>query len=181
MSTRAQLRLASQRLLHLVSVVTTVLLCMAQCITLHILSRNTKSLVVINYEDRFVADRASQFDLPRVIQQYDQVINELDRYYYAHGAYPDALSTLVPEYLPEMPGIYIRKGERLTYTPVPLAESNPPFTFYIYGHYPGLAFMHGWMLYYCPDVYSGCNAPGDRHFHPHRVNYRWIWISRSAL
>jgi hypothetical protein len=163
-------------------------LCVTQSLTICCLagswcrsSRKPESLVVINQDDPFVVQRAKQFDLPQAIQQYDQVTNAIERYHQDYGTYPPDLSALVSEYLSTVPRIYIRNGERLAYSPEPLIEGYPPFTFYIYGHYPGLAFMHGWMLYYCPAEFDGCNASGDRHYHPHRVNYRWIWISRSAL
>jgi hypothetical protein len=143
--------------------------------------RIPESLVVINEDDPFVVERAKQFDLPQVIQQYDQVINAIESYHQDHGAYPPELSALVPDYLPKVPGIYIRRGERLTYAPRPEQEGAAPFTFYIYGHYPGLAFMHGWELKYCPKELDLCNETNDQHYHPHRINDRWIWISRSAL
>ncbi len=145
------------------------------------LNQESKSLVVINWDDPFVAERAKQFNLSQVIQQYDQVIIAIESYYEDNGAYPLGLSALVPEYLSEVPGIYIRKGERLTYSPEPWVEGLTPFTFHIYGHYPGLAFMHGWMLYYCPEKFESCNGSGDRHYRQYRINDRWIWINRSAL
>jgi hypothetical protein len=138
-------------------------------------------LVVINQDDPFVVERAKQFDLPRVIQQYDQVINAIEGYHQDHGIYPLELSTLVPDYLPKAPGMYIRRGERLIYAPEPEQEGAAPFTFYIYGHYPGLAFMHGWEPKFCPSELGLCNEWNDRRYHPHRINDRWIWTSRSAL
>jgi hypothetical protein len=138
-------------------------------------------LVVINQDDPFVVERSKQFNLPQVIQQYDQVINAIESYHRDHGVYPPELSDLVPDYLTKAPGIYIRRGERLTYSPELEREGAAPFTFYIYGHYPGLAFMHGWELKYCPKELDLCNETNDRHYHPHRINDRWIWISRSAL
>jgi hypothetical protein len=145
-------------------------------------SRQTpESLVVVNQDDPFVVERAKQFNLPQVIQHYDQVINAIESYCQDYGVYPPELSALVPHYLPTIPGIYIRRGERLTYAPEPEQEGAAPFTFYIYGHYPGLAFMHGWELKYCPKELDLCNETSDRHYHPHRINDRWIWVSRSAL
>lgn len=143
--------------------------------------RIPESLVVINQDDPFVVERAKQFDLPQVIQQYDQVINAIERYHQDFGVYPPELSALVPDYLPKAPGIYIRRGERLTYAPEPEQEGAAPFTFYIYGHYPGLDSMHGWELKYCPKELDLCNETNDRHYHPHRINDQWIWVSRSAL
>ncbi|TEU19423.1 MAG: hypothetical protein E3J21_03735 [Anaerolineales bacterium] len=143
--------------------------------------RQPETLVVINQDDPFIAEREEQFNLAQVIQQYDQVILAIEAYQRDNGEFPTDLSQLEPTYLPKEPGIYIRNGERLTYLPEPLADDNAPFTFYIYGHYPGFAFMHGWMLYYCPEHYEGCNSEGDRHFRSFRINQRWIWINRSAL
>jgi hypothetical protein len=144
-------------------------------------ARQPETLIVINRDDPFIAEREKQFKLSQVIPQYDQVILAIWAYYQDNERYPTDLSELVPTYLSKTPGIYIRNGERLTYSPEPLADGDAPFTFYIYGHYPGLAFMHGWMLYYCPERYEGCNSEGDRHFRSRRINQRWIWINRSAL
>ncbi len=137
-----------------------------------------ESLVIINQDDPFIVEIARQFNLPQVIQQYDQVINAIERYHQDHGIYPRELSDLVPDYLPKVSGIYIRRGERLTYAPEPEREGAAPFTFYIYGHY---AFVHGWELKYCPKEFDLCNETNDRHYHPHRINDRWIWVSRSGL
>ena len=151
--------------------VVVVRLCITQSVTLLCLGglwyRHTRKpigLVVINQDDPFIAERARQFNLPEVVQYYDQVISAIDRYRQDHGSYPPDLPALIPKYLSTVPDIHIRNGERLTYSPEPLTEGDAPFTFYIYGHYPGFAFMHGWMLYYCPTEFEGCNTSGDRHF-----------------
>ena len=146
-------------------------------------NQKPESLIVINYDDAFIAKRADEFDLPLVILQYEPVIIAIEKYYQDHGNYPSDLTILVPQYLPKIPGIYIANGERLTYKPEPLTEHAivTSFTFHIYGHYSGLASMHGWLLYYCPIEFEGCNDPGDRHFRQFRVNDRWVWINRSAL
>jgi hypothetical protein len=164
----------------------TILLCLASAIGISIgigyeSSRMPESQSVINQDDPFVVEIANQFRLPQVIQQYDQVINAIESYYHDHGIYPPDLSTLVPEYLPKIPDIYIRRGETLTYASEPEQEGAAPFTFYVSGHYPGLAFMHGWEFKYCPKEFDLCNETNDRHYHPHRINDRWIWISSSAL
>jgi hypothetical protein len=161
-----------------------VFLCVSQSITAYLLhksSRRPESLVAINRDDPFILERVDQFDLPRVIEQYDQVINAIDSYYQVNGTHPSDLSALVPQYLPRIPFVYIRNGEKLVYSPDAERPGRAPFTFYIYGHYPGLAFMHGWELRYYPVELDYCNEPNDRHYHPYRVNHRWIWISRSAL
>lgn len=135
----------------------------------------------INEDDPFVAYISKQFCLPQVIQGYDQVINAIESYHRDHGVYPSALSALVPDYLPRVPSVRIKGGESLTYIPGRKREGDAPFTFSVDGHYPGLAFMHGWELKYCPKELGMCNELHDDHFHPHRINDRWIWISRSAL
>ena len=71
------------------------------------LNQESKSLVVINWDDPFVAERAKQFNLSQVIQQYDQVIIAIESYYEDNGAYPLGLSALVPEYLSEV--LYLHK------------------------------------------------------------------------
>jgi hypothetical protein len=118
-----------------------------------------------------------------VIPRYDEVISAINEYHLENGTYPPGLTDLVPEYLNRVPGIYIIKGDSLKYSPSPdsMIRDGPPFTFYISGSYPGLAFMHGWYLYYCPTKYTGCNESGDRKFHPYRIDKNWIWISSSAL
>jgi len=143
--------------------------------------RIPESLVAINRDDPFAVERARQFSLPQVIQQFDQVIDAIEDYHQDHGEYPPELSDLVPSYLPQVPGIYIRRGERLIYASEPEREGGAPFTFYIYGHYPGLAFMHGWELKYWPEKLDMCSETDNRHYHPHRIDDRWIWVSRSAL
>ena len=135
----------------------------------------------INIQDPFIEERENQFHLSEVIPRYDEVINAIERYYLDHGDYPNDLNTLVPFYLTQVPGVYIRSGEYLTYAPEPWNENTPPFTFSIRGHYPFPAFMHGWDLVYCPSTYEGCAEGGDRHTRVFRVNDRWIWVHSSAL
>ena len=137
---------------------------------------------MINYDDPFIAQRADEFNLPQVILEYDQVICAIEKFYQDKGSYPSDLKALVPNYLSKVPEIHIRNGERLEYHPEPMSQDVvTPFTFNIYGHYPGLAFMHGWYLYYCPITDEGCNNSGDRHYRQFRINDRWIWINSSAL
>jgi hypothetical protein len=125
----------------------------------------------------FIVRIEKDFDLSSVLPEYNKVIDAIEEYYENWGHYPARLADLVPDYLPEVPGIYIRNGERLTYKPEPMYESTPSFTFSIYGHYPGLAFMHGWTLFYCPVSYEGCTAGGSSY----RINDLWLWIHSSAL
>ncbi len=135
----------------------------------------------INLQDPFIMDREREFHLSRVIPKYDQVITAIEQYYQDNGSYPEELNVMIPNYLPEEPGIYLRGREYITYEPEPWMENTPPFTFSLYGHYPFPAFMHGWELIYCPSSYSGCAAGGDRHIRAYRVNDRWIWVHGSAL
>ena len=135
----------------------------------------------VNIQDLFIRDREKEFHLSRVIPKYDEVIAGIEKYYQDHGSYPEELDILVPTYLTQEPGIYLRSGEYLTYEPHPWRENTPSFTFSISGHYPFLAFMHGWELIYCPSTYLGCAAGGDRHIRVYRVNDWWIWIHSSAL
>jgi hypothetical protein len=152
-------------------------------------NQKPESLVVINYDDPFIAERVKEFDLPQVIMQYDQVVDAIEKFYQDKGYYPQDLKDLTPIYLSKVPGIYIRNGEKLTYSPEPsfpdtyiLPDTKvAPFTFNIYGHYTGLAFMHGWFLMYCPSKYDYCNDSGDRHMQTIRINDQWIWINSSAL
>ena len=127
--------------------------------------------------ESFVSRVAKEFDLQSVLPEYDKVIDALEDYHNSFGQYPANLSDLVPDYLPEVPGIYIRNGEKLTYNPEPMNAITPPYTFSIYGHYPGGAFMHGWTLDYCPVRFVGCTAGGDSY----RINDRWLWQHHSAL
>ncbi len=130
-----------------------------------------------NIDDYFVLKIKSDFELASVLPEYDKVIYAIEEYHQDFGQYPASLSDLIPNYLPEIPPIYIRNGERLTYKLEPLYENTPPFTFTIYGHYPGLAFMHGWYLFYCPITYTGCFSEGNSY----RLNEHWIWIHSPAL
>ena len=81
--------------------------------------RIPESLDVINQDDPFVVERAKQFDLPQVIQQYDQVINAIESYHQDHEVYPPELSTLsqnrfgIGVTLPSLP----HRGEQYLYFP----------------------------------------------------------------
>jgi len=167
-----------------------IVLCVTQAISLCGLAvlwvrsnQKPESYVVINYGNPFIAERADEFDLPQVVMEYDQVINAIEMFYQNKGYYPADLKALTPNYLSGVPSIHIRNGEKLTYSPGPMNPDKKvtPFTFIIYGHYPGLASMTGWYLYYCPAQYDDCNNSGDRHIGMWRINDRWVWINSSAL
>jgi hypothetical protein len=136
----------------------------------------------------FFSNYFDYVDLPQVIQHYDQVVLAIVRYHIDQGTYPESLSVLVPEYLQKQPDIIIRAGEELRYSPAPRnfypvhdALVKSPFTFYVYGHYPGPASMHGWHVMYCPERYEDCNYESDRHTGWWRINTHWVWINGSAL
>jgi hypothetical protein len=63
--------------------------------------------VVVNQDDEYIAYRARRFDLPQVIQQYDQVINAL----------------------PKVPDVYIKKGDGLVYSSESALAGDAPFSF----------------------------------------------------
>ncbi len=138
-------------------------------------------LVVIDSANSLVMRYAEDVDLAEGLGRYDQVILALEAYYANTGDYPATLEKLVPNYLSQSPAIYFAYGEELRYEPKPLGDSTAPFLLYIYGHYPGGASMHGWFVKYCPAQFDLCNETSDRHFHPSRINQRWIWVSSSAL
>ena len=137
--------------------------------------------VEVNTQDPFMEERENEFHLSRVIPKYDEVVTAIEQYYQDHGSYPEKLNDLIPTYLTQEPGIYLRNGEYLTYEPKSRQTGAPPFTFLVAGHYPALASMHGWDLVYCPSMYTGCATGGDRHIYTYRVNDRWIWIHGSAF
>lgn len=139
------------------------------------------SLIAINTDDEMVVDMVQRYDVKRAIAQYELTICAIERYHSEQGMYPPDLEALVPTYLPAVPGIYIRAGETLVYSPIPKMEAGAPFAFYVYGHHTGFQFMHGWELMYCPAELDLCGEPNNRHYHPHRINERWLWINRSAL
>jgi hypothetical protein len=162
------------------------LLCIASvlgCLTLACYGciQCAKSPVDINEQDETVIEMVRRYRLERAIAKYDLVINAIERYHAERGAYPPDLQALVSTYLPQVPGIYIRAGEMLVYSPGPEQVGGAPLTFYAYGHHTGLQFIHGWELKYCPAELGLCGEANDRHYHPHRINDRWIWINRSAL
>jgi hypothetical protein len=138
-------------------------------------------LVVIDPANTLVMRYAKDVDLAEGLARYDQIIIALEDYHADTGRYPDTLEALVPNYLAQVPAIYFPYGEDLEYDPAPPMGSTAPFLFYVYGHYPGAASMHGWSVKYCPAQFDLCNETSDRHFQPSRINRRWIWVSSSAL
>jgi hypothetical protein len=140
----------------------------------------SERLVVIDPANQVATRYADDIHLAQGLVRYDQVILALEDYHADMGHYPDTLDTLVPDYLAQAPAIYFPYGEQLEYAAPPIG-STAPFVLYVYGHYPGFASMHGWTVKYCPAQFGLCNETSDRHFHPSRINRRWIWISSSAL
>lgn len=138
-------------------------------------------LVVIDPANTLVMKYAEDLDLAQGLERYDQIILAIEEYRAEKGNYPDTLEKLIPDYLARSPAIYFGYAEELHYDPEPANNSTAPFVFYIYGHYPGRAFMHGWFVKYCPVQFDLCNEVSNRHLHPSRINRRWIWVSSSAL
>lgn len=116
--------------------------------------------------------------LNQAIKRYDVVIDAIESYRAAHGRYPANLNDLVPEYLPELPGRYMKFGKTLTYEPnTSLEYDHAPFVFELYGQYYGI---HGQTLKYCPVTVEPCFEK-QGHLTPSRINARWIWVYSSAL
>lgn len=116
--------------------------------------------------------------LNHATKRYDIVIDAIESYRSAHGRYPANLNVIVPEYLPELPGRYMKFGKMLTYEPnTSLAYDHAPFVFELYGHYYGI---HGQTLKYCPVTIEPCFEKRG-HLTPSRINDRWIWVYSSAL
>lgn len=113
-------------------------------------------------------------------QQYDQVIAAIQQYHADHGQYPLTLATLVPDYLPSVPSIYIPGGDLLDYLALP--SYGVPFTFYVYGYcvarIPYLHDWEEWELRYCPsDLCTYQNiGPYER---IQRIDENWLWIHRD--
>jgi hypothetical protein len=107
------------------------------------------------------------------ITRYDVAIDAIELYHEEHGEYPPSLDMLVPDYLPTVPGIYMKYGEILKYDPN--SEwgyvGSGPFTFELYGHYLSL---HGQTLKYCPVEDNSCSGFN-------RIDDRWVWAYASAL
>lgn len=116
--------------------------------------------------------------LNQAIRRYDIVIDAIEAYRSDYGRYPTNLSILVPKYLPELPGHYMKFGKILTYEPITSSEyDHAPFVFELYGQYYGI---HGQTLKYCPITIDPCFIKAG-HLTPSRINARWIWVYSSAL
>jgi hypothetical protein len=126
-----------------------------------------------NNEKQALAAERSNAALAKQLNAYsDPVIQAIYKYKEEHGQFPKDLLILVPQYLPEEP--YAAFGEKLFYSPD--ADYGAPFYFAFYGHYSGLAFMHGWFYQYCPS--SSCDDNGEGVY---RIDENWIFVHSSAL
>jgi hypothetical protein len=137
-----------------------------------ILALSASSLPWFFHEE--INDRLIQYALPR----YTPVIEAIEKYKANNGKYPDTLNTLVPEYLPSSPGIYMKFGEELAYKPdSPRDFENLPFIFQISGSAGGS--FSGQRFLYCPVPIDTCQ---ESHYNSSaglniiRVNEWWLWI-----
>ena len=112
------------------------------------------------------------------LRRYDTVIAAIEQHRLDHGIYPPNLDTLSPQYLASSPGIYMKYGDRLIYSPTDLAwDDHAPFRFELHGTYN---LFHGRRLKYCPDSIDSCYESGtDRYVE--RINQNWIWVYSSGL
>ena len=108
------------------------------------------------------------------ISRYNVAIDAIEQYYEDHSEYPATLETLVPDYLPKTPGIYMKYGEILKYDPNSERGyvGRGPFTFELYGH--DMSGWHGQTLKYCPVEDNSCSGFD-------RIDERWVWAYASAL
>jgi hypothetical protein len=97
-------------------------------------SKAPASLVAINQDDETVVKMARRYNLAEAIEKYDQVIYAIERYQNVYGDYPPNLEALVPDYLARVPGVYVRAGARMEYSPEIANSNTAPFTFSISGH-----------------------------------------------
>jgi hypothetical protein len=141
--------------------------------------QNSPNIYVTFDSESFDEYLDRKFNISEAIERYEIEIKAIDKYYQDHNQYPIDLDALVPDYLDKAPGIYIKHGNKLYYsiTEHTLFEGLP-FSFKINGNYPGLAFIHGWSLYYCPIEVDGCNVDYEG---VNRIDDNWIWIHSSAL
>ena len=112
------------------------------------------------------------------ISRYGVVIDAIEKYHVEHGSYPPSLNELVPNYLPAVPGKYMKFGEELNYFADPNSENargyagHGPFIFELTGMYAGI---HGQTLKYCPIQDRSCDIFKGR------VDDRWIWTYSTIL
>ncbi|MBI5054722.1 MAG: hypothetical protein HZC38_03505 [Chloroflexi bacterium] len=136
-------------------------------LSLTILGASTLPLI---YKDQ-LEDGLQQY----AISRYDVVIDAIEKYRADNGHYPPSLETLVPVYLPTVPGKYMKFGERLTYfSNVSMGGyiGHGPFIFELTGMYAGI---HGQTLKYCPIQDESCSVFKGR------IDDRWIWTYSSIL
>lgn len=123
-------------------------------------------------------DDIEKMALNQAIRRYDVVIDAIETYRSDYGRYPANLNVLVPKYLPELPGRYMKFGKILTYeSTASLEYDHAPFIFELYGLYFGI---HGQTLKYCPVTVDPCFEKVG-HLTPERINARWIWVYSSAF
>lgn len=107
------------------------------------------------------------------ILRYDLAIVAIEQYHEDCGEYPPNLGALFPNYLPFVPGLYMKYGDTLKYDPN--SEwgyvGYGPFTFELFGTYK---VFHGQTLKYCPIEDDSCRAFN-------RINDRWVWAYSSGL
>lgn len=133
----------------------------------YLVRRNTQRA----QENQVLGEKIDAYAMP--------IIDAIERYKKENGKYPTDLAVLVPTYLTKAPKAVF--GEKVVYSPEPNQFGNP-FTFSFYGHYLGLASMHGWSYQYCPT--STCNIPDSlthNYKKMHRINENWVFWHHSAL
>ena len=108
--------------------------------------------------------------------RYDPVIDAINEYHEKYGQYPDNLGVLIPEYLSELPGIYMQFGETLTYEQSVVWYDSAPFTFELHGSYKSS--LNGQLLKYCP-IEAGTCFEVNEYRSPNRINDRWILVYSS--
>jgi len=139
-------------------------------VSLAILSASTLPLI---YRDQ-LEESLRQY----AISRYNVVIDAIEKYYADNGHYPPSLEVLVPVYLPDVPGKYMKFGEELNYYPDPFSENargyirHGPFIFELTGMYAGI---HGQTLKYCPVQDETCSVFRGR------IDDKWIWTYSSIL
>ena len=115
----------------------------------------------------------------QAIERYEPVIEAIESYRVEKGYYPETIQKLIPRYLPNMPGIYMKYGIALTYQPEATDRlDHAPFVFELYGGYAG---VHGQTLKYCPASIEPCYEGVEGLYTVKRINERWIWVYSSAF
>ena len=115
----------------------------------------------------------------QAIERYEPVVEAVESYKAEKGHYPETIQKLVPEYLTDMPGIYMKYGIDLAYQPEPTDRlDHAPFVFELYGGYTS---VHGQTLKYCPASIEPCYEGVEGLYTVERINERWIWVYSSAF